>query len=333
MAEYLVRASALEGFAELVATLGGDANNLRQAAGLPVTPLPADGWISYRAFLNLLELSAKELACPHFGLYLSRHQGIGILGPLGFIMREAPDVATALAELSRYFSLHNQGAEISLSRVSGVVQLGFESKVPGHLPMGQQEDLVIGIGLNVMRLLCGPRWNPLAVYLIHTEPRDRKPYRALFDCPLHFDAESSMMVFPAETLAVKISAADDRLHKILQEHLALVKASYPDNYPDQVKHLIRQALLTGDCSVDRVAGYLSITKRTLQRQLKTADTAYKELLEEVRFDMATRYLVDSNSPLSVLADMLGYSELSAFSNAFKLKTGMSPRAWRVQYAH
>jgi AraC-like DNA-binding protein len=67
--------------------------------------------------------------------------------------------------------------------------------------------------------------------------------------------------------------------------------------------------------------------------LKTADTAYKELLEEVRFDMATRYLVDSSSPLSVLADMLGYSELSAFSNAFKLKTGMSPRAWRVQYAH
>jgi AraC-like DNA-binding protein len=333
MAEYLVRASALEGFAELVAELGGDTDNLRRAAGLPVTPLPGDGWISYRAFLNLLELSAKELACPHFGLHLSRHQGIGILGPLGFIMREAPDVATALAELSRYFSLHNQGADVSLSRVSGTVQLGFESKVPGHLPMGQQEDLVIGIGLNIMRLLCGPRWNPLAVYLIHTEPQDRKPYRALFDCPLHFDAESSMMVFPAETLAMKISAADDRLHKILQEHLALVKASYPDNYPDQVKHLIRQALLTGNCSVDRVAGYLSITKRTLQRQLKTADTAYKELLEEVRFDMATRYLVDSSSPLSVLADMLGYSELSAFSNAFKLKTGMSPRAWRVQYAH
>ncbi len=138
MTEYLVRASALEGFAELVAELGGDTDNLRRAAGLPVTPLPADGWISYRAFLNLLELSAKECACPHFGLHLSRHQGIGILGPLGFIMREAPDVATALAELSRYFSLHNQGAEISLSRVSGAVQLGFESKVPGHLPMGQQ---------------------------------------------------------------------------------------------------------------------------------------------------------------------------------------------------
>ena len=333
MTEYLVRASALEGFTELVNELGGEADKLRLAAGLPVTPLPADGWISYRAFLHLLELSAKELACPHFGLLLSRQQGIGILGPLGFIMREAPDVATALAELSRYFALHNQGAEVSLSIVSGAAQLGFESKLPGHFPMVQQTDLVLGIGLNIMRLLCGPRWNPLAAYLTHAEPEDRRPYRALFDCPLHFDAESSKMIFPAETLAMKISAADDRLHKILQEHLALVKASYPDNYPDQVKHLIRQALLTGDCSVDRVAGYLSITKRTLQRQLKTNDTAYKELLEDVRFDMATRYLVDSNSSLSVLADMLGYSELSAFSNAFKSKTGMSPRAWRVQYAH
>ncbi len=333
MAEYLVRASSLEGYDKLVTSLGGDPGGLRAGVGITAAPIAADSWISYRAFLNLLENSATELACPHFGLQLSRHQGISILGTLGFIMREAPDVVTALAELSKYFTLHNQGAEVSLSLDSGAAQLGFESKLPGHLPMGQQMDLVVGIGLNIMRLLCGRRWNPQAVYLAHAEPEDRKPYRELFDCPLHFNAEASMMIFPVETLAMKISAADDQLHKILKEHLTLVKESYPDNYPDQIKHLIRQALLTGNCSVDRVASYLSITKRTLQRQLKREDIAYKDLLEDVRFDMATRYLVDSDSSLTILAEMLGYSELSAFSNAFKSKTGLSPREWRAQYAH
>ena len=113
----------------------------------------------------------------------------------------------------------------------------------------------------------------------------------------------------------------------------MIKRSFPDSYPDQIRYLIRQALYTGDCSIERIAGYLSITPRTLQRRLKTEGTSYKLLLEEVRFTIASRYLLDSRASLTTLADMLGYSELSAFSNAFKSKTGLSPRQWRAQYAH
>ena len=117
-----------------------------------------------------------------------------------------------------------------------------------------------------------------------------------------------------------------------REHLAMIKQSFPDNYPDQIRYLIRQALVTGDCSIERVADYLSVTKRTLQRRLKAEGTSYKTLLEEVRFNIATRYLLESTASLTTLADMLCYSELSAFSNAFKTQTGLSPRQWRAQYA-
>ncbi|MEE8303690.1 MAG: AraC family transcriptional regulator [Candidatus Tectomicrobia bacterium] len=333
MAEYLVRASSLEGLDDLVRDLGGDPDELRSAAGLPASPAAPDSWISYRAFLNLLELSAEALNCPHFGLLLSRQQGINILGSVGFVMREAPDVITALVELSKYFAHHNQGADVSLRIESGLAYWSFESKMPGSVPMRQQMDLVLGVGLNIMRMLCGARWNPRAAYLTHAAPHNRKPYQALFDCPIHFDAESCLMIFDAATLEMKMSEADDQLHKILEEHLTLVKQNYPNSYPDQIKHLIRQALLTGDCSADRVAAYLSTTKRTLQRRLKTESTSYKTLLEDVRLDMATRYLMDSRASLTNLADMLGYSELSAFSNAFKHQTGLSPREWRAQYTH
>ncbi len=333
MTEYLVRASALEGYDELVTELGGDPAALRARAGISLDELAYDSWISYRAFVKLLELSAEQLQCPHFGLSLSRLQDISILGSVGFVMREAPDVATALFELSKYFALHNQGAEVTLKLEQEIASLCFESKLPGDIGMGQQLDLVVGIGMNIMRLLCGKRWNPSAVYVTHAAPIDRRPFRKMFDCPLHFDAEIGMITFPAETLAIKISDADSQLHQVLAEHLEQIKASFPDSYPDQIKYLLRQALLTGDCSVERIAGYLSVTKRTLQRQLKGEGTSYKELLEDVRFNIATRYLQDSSSSLTVLADMLCYSELSAFSNAFKLKTGISPREWRAQYAH
>lgn len=142
-----------------------------------------------------------------------------------------------------------------------------------------------------------------------------------------------MFNFSVATLSQKISDADSELHRVLQEHLSTIRESFPDSYPDQISYLIRQALFTGDCSIDKVAGYLSITPRTLQRRLKQEGTSYKTLLEEVRFNISTRYLRESGASMTTLADMLGYSELSAFSNAFKKKTGLSPRQWKAQYAH
>ena len=332
MSDYLVRASALEGYDRLVSELGGDPAALRAAAGIQPAPVPHDSWIPYRNFCALLEDSARVLRCSHFGLSLSRYQDISILGTVGFVMREAPDVMTALSELSKYFALHNQGGEVNLSVEAGVACLSFDPKLSGSVRMEQQLDLVLGIGLNIMRLLCGANWNPGAAYITHPEPEDRTPFRKVFDCPIFFDAERGMFTFPEDTLAQTISNADSELHRVLEEHLAMIKLSYPDSYPDQIRYLIRQALMTGDCSIERVAAYLSITTRTLQRRLKSEGTSYKALLEDVRFNIATRYLLDSRAPLTTLADMLGYSELAAFSNAFKSKTGVSPRQWRAQYA-
>lgn len=333
MPEYLVRASALEGFDEVTRDLGGNPTDFRTQSGLPAETVSQDSWISYRAFLNLLELAAEELNCPHFGLLLSRHQGVSTLGAVGFVMREASTVGRALAELSRHFSYHNQGAEVELRIEKNQAMLEFIPKLAGELDHRRQADLVVGIGLNLMKLLCGGGWKPSAVYFSHSKPEDLKPYKNILGCTMHFNWENYMMVFPAVTLDTPISQADEHLHRILEGHLALVKSSYPGNYTGQIKHLIRQALLTGDCSVDRVATYLSITKRTLQRKLKAEDTNYRELLDQVRLDMAAHYLRESHSSLTALADMLGYSELSAFSNAFKQQTGLSPREWRAQYAH
>jgi AraC-like DNA-binding protein len=332
MNEYLVRASALEGFAETVMALGGDPAALLSAVGIPADSKDPEAWLPYSALLRLLELAAVETGCPHFGLELSRQQGPRILGTVGFVMQQAPDVGTALAELSRHFAFHNQGADVSLQVKDGVALLGFHVKDTSSVGSRQQYDLSVGVGINILRLLCGPQWTPRGVYFVHSEPEDLRPFRALLRCPLHFDWDTNMMSFDAGILQQPISQANEQLHRILEQHLIQLKQQFPDNLSAQISHLIRQALLTGDCSIERVSSYLSINKRTLQRQLKSAGTSYKELLENVRFDMATRYLLDSNGSLTNLADMLCYAELSAFSNAFKQRFKRSPRQWKKENA-
>ena len=137
-----------------------------------------------------------------------------------------------------------------------------------------------------------------------------------------------MMSFDAGILDAPIREANPQLHDMLEEHLRSLQKNFGDDYCGQVKHLINQALSTGDCSIERVASFLAINKRTLQRRLKSHDTNYKDLLEDVRFDIARRYLRESSGSLTALADMLCYSELSVFSNAFRQRHGVSPREWK-----
>ena len=330
MTDYLLRASALQGFRETMHELGTDPEPLLRLSGLLDALADSDSWISYRKFLVLLEDASKATACPHFGLQLSRHQGINMLGTIGFVMQQAPDLRTAIEALTKYFSHHNQGALVSLSEENGLAHWSFTCKLQGNAPTWQQEDLAAGVGLNLLRLLCKQDWHPNALYLPHASTRDMRPYKLRFNCPVFFAWNTTLMTFDAALLDAPISASNHDLHCILEDYLNNLKQSFPDDYCSQVRYLIQQAMSAGDCSIERVADFLAVNKRTLQRQLREHDTSYKVLLEEVRFDLARRYLRESNGSLTTLADMLCYSELSAFSNAFRIRFGMSPREWKKQ---
>jgi AraC-like DNA-binding protein len=330
--EYLVRAVALENYDTIVYGLGGDPAALMRAVGLSYPIVEPEIWISYARFLQLLDHSAQSLGCPHFGLLLSREQGLNALGTVGLIMQQASNVGEALGQLVEYHSFHNQGAEVVLSVDQNKALLFFRERIPGAVPWHQQMDLAAGIGVNVMRLLCATQWAPERVYLSHAAPENTRPYRELFRAPVTFDWEESIMVFPESDLAIPVSNSDPRIQEILRQHLSGLEQTYPDSYSNQIKCLIRQAMFTGDCSLESVAGYLSVNKRTLQRRLREEGRSFKELVEEVRFDQATRQLRESRTTLTELAYRLGYSELSTFSFAFKQRFGMSPREWRRQHA-
>ena len=328
MTDYLVRASALNGIRPTVDKLGGDTDALLGKTGLTNAEGDPDSWISYRSFLLLLDEAARATDCPHFGLRLSEQQDIGILGAVGFVMQQAPDLRTALRELATHFAHHNQGATISLKVEEGVAQWCFSCKLEGYAPMRQQGDLVAGLGIDLMRLLWNPRWSPNALYLPHGAPQDVRPYKTRFDCPIFFNWDTMIMTFDPDILDSPVRSANPHLHQVLEEHLSNLQRDYGDDYPGQIRHLIKQALTTGDCSIEKIAGFLAVNKRTLQRQLQAHNTSYKSQLEDVRFEIARRYLRESNGSLSALADMLCYSELSVFSNAFRQRYGVSPRAWR-----
>ncbi len=92
--------------------------------------------------------------------------------------------------------------------------------------------------------------------------------------------------------------------------------------------MIHNRLPFGDCSLEVVAKQLAVSPRTLQNRLSEQATTFKQLVDELRRGIAQQQLLQSHVPISQLCDLLGYSDQTAFSRAFKRWFGVSPREWQ-----
>jgi AraC-like DNA-binding protein len=110
-------------------------------------------------------------------------------------------------------------------------------------------------------------------------------------------------------------------------------ASREDRSPDlrhRVERIIAKLLCGGKAETEPVAHELGMSVRTLARRLGELGVTFAQILDELRQDLALRYLRDPNLSLSQIAFLLGYSELSAFSHAFRRWTRTTPGEWRMK---
>ena len=98
--------------------------------------------------------------------------------------------------------------------------------------------------------------------------------------------------------------------------------------PSYVEYLLRNLLAQGQANIEKVTQCMAMSKRTLQRRLAESDTSFKEILDHTRQVMAYRYLKDSRLQMTQLADLLGYTSLSAFTRAFIRWHGYPPSKWK-----
>jgi AraC-like DNA-binding protein len=326
----LIRSAVLKGLPELVTRLGGNPMRLLADHGFGIPELEdPDRLISFSKFAQLLNAAACDTQSQQFGLTLSRCQGVATLGMLGMAMQQSPDLGAAMETFRRYFYLHAQAASIEISVVGDVFVGKYLIDLPSVDNLTQLVDLSLGHGMNIFRFLCGPELVPRGVYFIHDKPADTRPYKELFKVPIHFNADFNGLTYDASILKIPIRQHDDELHRVLSRHLHELERRHPNDIVSQVDHMIRQVLPTGSCSITLIADCLNMGKRTLQNHLHAQGATFQQILDVVRSDIASNYLQESNVSMTYLADILGYSELSAFSRAFKRWFGVAPRNWKT----
>ena len=64
-------------------------------------------------------------------------------------------------------------------------------------------------------------------------------------------------------------------------------------------------------------------------KLEQRNTSYKEVLEDLRSTLAQQYMAQQNMPITEITFLLGFSDTSSFSRAFRRWTGKSPSSYRA----
>jgi AraC-like DNA-binding protein len=327
----LIRSACLTSYPELARSLGLEPLRMLDACGIdrrcldnPDIKLPAG------ALGRLLESSARAARAEDFGLRLAETRSLSILGPVGLLVREEPTVRDALISLMRYIRLHNEALYLRLEEQDGEAIISVELRVERPVPVRQGVELSVGVLYRVLRSLLGNGWKPLVCFA-HDAPRRRDAHRRVFG-NVAFGRDFNGIVCVARDLDRKILASDPTLARYARQHLESLLERPNASTADKVRELVWLQLASGRCTVELAADQLGIDRRTLHRRLAGENQTFSSIVEAVRTEIVARTLPSRERPLTAVADMLGFSSLSAFSRWFSGRFRSSPSRWRAERA-
>jgi AraC-like DNA-binding protein len=330
------RSTAIGSYAQAIARAleasGVDSARIFQQVGIPAN-LPNDPLtrLPTATITKLYRTCVEVTNNPYFGLSVAGFMQLSHFHVVGYALAASGTLMDFCRRLERYLQLVSQVANASLSEVDGKVLLRFEHLVEVS---GETEDAFFGFLVQSMRQLYTPEFNPLRVEFCRSMPPEGdEPYAALFRAPMSFSQSAGLFVFDKADLLQSLPGACPEIAQasdsIVINYLTRLEKS---DVITGVTLKIIEFLPDGDCTRDKVARALCMSPSTLQFKLSQRGTSFQQLLDETRKELACSYISQATRPITEITFLLGFSDTSNFTRAFKRWTGLSPSNFRQHKA-
>ncbi|MGI9318397.1 MAG: AraC family transcriptional regulator [bacterium] len=284
--------------------------------------------ISQSALDKLWFSIAEEVNDPCFGVKLGKFWHPSYMHALGYSWLASSTLRSALNRLVRFIHVVNQKVVIDLSEKNDLATLSWTNPSPIEGD-DWRADGVMSVIVSMCRANYGDKLDPVSVSFKHSKPICAGDFYAYFRCPVSFDAGFDCLVLTKESIDKVLPSANPLISQINDSEIVKYLAKLNTNdIIQRTKAAIIEQLADGRASDSTIAKSLHMSNRTLQRKLNESGTTYKKLLTEVRKELAMKYIQNRQLTLTELSFQLGFSEMSAFSRAFKQWTGRSPRSYR-----
>ncbi|ENU30582.1 hypothetical protein F991_01504 [Acinetobacter sp. CIP-A165] len=306
---------------------GCDSQELLKQAGLDIQVLNdpnARYSLEQTAHLWRLSVEATQDSC--FGLKVASQVNHHTFHVLGNSLNTSVTLKEMFGRIIRYFRL-----------VTNIPELEFFSKGSNHyflihVPEQVQPEAIdafISVFIRASRALQGSDFSPLRIELRRSEPADLETYQSILKTPIIFNAAKDLIVFETASIEQPLDGANPELTQEYDEIIMRYLARFDkENILARVKLKLIERLSTGEIHQQEIAKSLGLSIRSLQRKLSEEKTTFSELLDSTRQELAMSYIKNIAYSITEIAYILGFTDVSSFSRAFRRWTNLSPVKYR-----
>jgi AraC-like DNA-binding protein len=328
-----VLAAAASGAVDLFGKYGGDPDLIFGRAGLRIDDLtsPLDE-LNLQQYCTLFEEAARQTGNTNIGLEFGQNFAPKQLGMLGFAAISSPTLAAALRNLERFFPAHQGQTSFGLIQDRDILWLSYRIFDPRISNRRQDAELSLGMFCNIFKAALGRTWAPLEIRFEHEKPDGHGEHEMRFGAPVEFGRRTNAIAFRRADLDALMPDQDPYLASVVEPFLQgrCESQANPQDFAAAVRNEVKMHIGERLPTVSDISTLFGVTEPAFQRQLRAHGLNFSDILKAARLELALHYLADAELPLTEIAYSLGYSELSAFSRAFRNWTGMSPQRYRRQ---
>jgi AraC-like DNA-binding protein len=276
---------------------------------------------------RLFAICVEATGDPYFGLGVARHIHASNIHALGYALMASRTLWEFCLRLERYFAIVSQSVVLRVERADDRVILHF-NRITSLC--GETEDAFLAFVVRFMRLLLGKPLVPLEVCLMRACPAaGPEPYVAEFGIVPAFGCTQGLVAFEAALIDEPLAGSCPDLaqfnDRIASDCLARLNRS---DVLARTRSAIIEQLSGGHCTRARIARELGLSQSVLQQRLAERGTGFHELLDETRCELALGYLQQPELSITEIAFLLGFTDASNFTRAFKRWKGKAPSAFR-----
>jgi AraC-like DNA-binding protein len=289
--------------------------------------------LSFEEFIRLIDRVAEEFPERTLGIQHGACIHPSHLGALGYAFLASSSLRTAFYRTQRFVRMVHTRLVVRIDEWPGHMRLFLDLNARVPFPH-QLADTRLASALTMGRMNFGEELTPIGVSLRRKLPEDKTPWEAFFGCPVRFGRKDDSMTF-AESDVNRVLTASNRELVLLHEeavkrHLRSMDRS---GLVNRARAVLVEELPTGRVSEASLAERLNMSPRTLQRRLREEGETFRTLLAKVRKKLAERYLREPDYSIIEIAFLLGFSDSSAFSRAYRDWFGESPSMTRKAQVH
>jgi AraC-like DNA-binding protein len=277
---------------------------------------------------KLWSKASEVIGDPCFGLKAAELWHPSYLSALGYAMLASNCLRTALERVLRYHRVLSDEEFMKLEETEEGLRYNL---IFSHewRDIPERSDAALAVTLSMCRLNYRADLAPVSVTLTHPKPICSAKFFEYFRSPVVFDAPTNSLTLPMDAVDKKLPGSNPLLAEINDQVMIKYLAELDqESITHKVQATIIDQLPSGNVTDESVAQDLHVSPRKLQRQLQSVGTTFNTLLNETRRDLARTYLRDHHHNMTEIAFLLGFSESSAFSRAFKRWLGVSPSEYR-----